>query len=263
MWIAGLLLLAASAGLAYGSWRQRNKLHTMQATETSRARDVAKLAQEVAAEVGAGAFRQRVEVKGRIVCDAPLKSELAGVECVHYAMRVRQEYEETYWESDLKGNRVPKTRRGTETVSENRRSVPFFVEDESGRIEVDPDGAKLVTERVHARFEPAPPSKNALRLGGVAVSFGGIPTSGRRVLGHAYEEDAIPIGREIYVLGEASDRSGRLRIEAPEKGGVFLVSLQGEEQLVKGARTAKLAFAAGSIACALLGVALLVAGLAR
>lgn len=86
----------------------------MQATETSRARDVAKLAQEVAAEVGAGAFRQRVEVKGRIVCDAPLKSELAGVECVHYAMRVGQEYEENDWESGLRGGlhrmRAPRRR---------------------------------------------------------------------------------------------------------------------------------------------------------
>lgn len=264
MWIAGAIALVVAVGLAIGSVLTRRKLFAIQSTDTARAKDLQQLAGEVGAEIGGGAFRQRAEVKGRIVCDDPLVSELAKVPCVHYEMRVVQEYEETYWERNDKGDNVRRTRRGSETVAHNARSVPFVVEDESGRVEVDPTGADLVTEKVCSRFDPEPPSENALKLGGLSVSWGGgIPTTGRRVLGLSYEEEAIPVGRDIYVLGEASDRSGRLRVEKPEDGGHFLVSLKSEEQLVASARSKATGLAVAAALVGLIGVGLVVYDLVR
>jgi hypothetical protein len=61
---------------------------------------------------------------------------------------------------------------------------------------------------------------------------------GRRTIGYRYEESAIPVGRDVYVLGEAADSGGALTIRKPSgKGTRFIVSLKSEEALVKGART--------------------------
>lgn len=144
MWIVGVILLLVAVGLAFGARLQRAKRFAMQSTETALAKDLVELANKVASEIGGGAFCERAEVKGRIGCDAPLTSELEKVQCVHYEMRVDQQYEETYWETDAQGRRQPRTRRGSERVAQNKRSVPFFVEDSSGRIEVAPDGADFV-----------------------------------------------------------------------------------------------------------------------
>ena len=255
MWIVGAVLVLVAIGLFAGSSVQKRKLGLMQATQTASAAELQSLAQSVAKEIGAGSFAEVTELKGTIRADHPLVSELAQLECVYYSMRVSREYEETYWDTDPKGNRVRKTRRGSEVVSQNTRQVPFEVQDASGGMRVEPEGATFVAEKALSRFDPGEPGSGSLSSGRWSLALGTLPLlgSGRRTLGYRYEEEILPVGRSVYVLGEASDAGGTLAVRKPSKKGMrFMVSLKSEEELVRGAAglSRALAIAAGVLGAA-------------
>lgn len=259
-YIVGAVLLLGALGLFLGSGAQRRKLRQIQGTETSTAAHVAELAAAVAKDIGAGSFNQVAEVKGTVECRQPLTSELSGTPCVYYRMSVTREYEESYWQTDDKGNRQRRTRRGSESVAANARSVPFEVRDATGTITVDPTGAKIVDEKVFSRFEPR--AGGTLSFGTFTYAVGSLLTGDRRTVGFRLEESAIPVARQIYVLGEAVDSEGRLRIQKPaKKDAAFIVSLKGEEQLVAGAKGAATGMSIGAVVAAAVGVAALVLGI--
>jgi hypothetical protein len=261
LWIVGVVLVLVAVGLFLGGASQKKKLGLMQGTQTSSAAELQSLAASVAKDIGAGSFAEVAELKGTIRCDQPLRSELSDTPCVHYSMRVAREYEETYWDTDSKGNRVQRHRRGSEAVSQNTRSCPFEVEDATGRLTVDPTGAAITGEKVLDRFEAGEPRSSSLSIGRFRLDLGSIVLgSGRRTVGYKYEESVVPLGRPIYVLGEASDSTGKLTVRKPtKKGGAFIVSLKSEEELQRAARgtSTGLTIGAGVLAAAGVVVALL------
>jgi len=237
LWIVGVVLVLVAAGLLLAAGAQRRKLDLMTGTQTTTAGELKTLSESVAKDIGAGSFAETAEVKGTIRCEQPLTSELTSTPCVYYEMRVTREYEETYWDTDTKGNRTQRHRRGSENVSQNTRSCPFDVEDSTGRVAVDPAGAAINSEKVYDRFEPGEPRGTSLSIGRWSLNLASLALgAGRRTLGYKYEEKVVPLGRLIYVLGEASDAGGRLSIRKPTKKDVsFIVSLKSEEELTRSA----------------------------
>lgn len=256
LWIVGVVLVLAAAGLLLAAGAQKRKLDLMTGTQTTTAAELKGLAESVAKDIGAGSFAETAEVKGTIRCDHPLTSELTNTPCVYYEMKVTREYEETYWDTDSKGNRTQRHRRGSETVSQNTRGCPFDVEDATGRIAVDPTGAAITAEKVYDRFEQGEPRGTALSIGRWTLNLASIALgSGRRTLGYKYEEKLVPLGRPIYVLGEAADSGGQLVIRKPtKKGTAFIVSLKSEEELTKSATGANKGLTIGAGVLAVAGV---------
>jgi E3 Ubiquitin ligase len=229
MWLAGAVLMVAAIGCVIGLWYQRSKLNLMKHTETRFAKDLIDTARAVAADIGGGAFAELTEVKGIVQCQAPLTSELAKIPCVYYHMTITRQYEETYQEQDQRGKLVIRTRQGSHEVASNERRTLFQIEDQTGRITIDPTDGQLTTEKVHARFDPG---------SWVDAAYSIATRAGSRTLGYAYEEWAIPVGHQLYVLGEATDTSGELRVQRPaDKGQPFMVSTKGEEALTARATT--------------------------
>lgn len=264
--IIGAVLILAAVGMAFGSRSQKRKLQQIKGTETSTSKELADLAASVAKEIGAGSFNQIAEVKGTVECADPLESELSGTRCVRYAMNVTREYEETYWETDDKGHRTQRTRRGSQSVASNARSVSFLVRDSAGTIAVDPDGASFVEEKVFSEYRPGDLRGGGLQFGRYSFNPGSFAAlaGGRRTIGYRFEESAVPVGRPIYVLGEAVDRDGRLRICKPDKKGAsFIISLKSEEQLVKGAQSSAMGLIVAAIVAAVLGAAGVVFGVLK
>jgi hypothetical protein len=260
--VAGIALIALGVGLIIARSVQSNKLLQIKGTETSRAGELAEVAGEVAKEMGAGSFNQTVEVKGKAVCDEPLTSELAKAACVFYAMRVTREYEETFWETDANGHRMQRTRRGQEIVAQNTRSAPFRIDDGSGNILIRPDGAQFVPEKAFSQFQPGEAQGTTLTFGGLSINLGGLNLGGRRTLGYRYEEDIIPLGRDLYVLGEAADSGGELAVQKPhDKKTRFIISCKSEEELVRSTTTAIIALLISGIIAGIGGVTLLVLAL--
>jgi hypothetical protein len=100
-----------------------------------------------------------------------------------------------------------------------------------------------------------------IRFGRFSLSLGTM-LERRRTLGYRYQEWIVPINRQVYVLGQATDSRGELCLERPTEGGKpFIISLKSEEQLVAGAQGSAqwMGLAAGVLLAA--GAVLLVVGL--
>ncbi len=261
--IAGGILLLASIGLFVAARHQQRRLQQMALIETSTSDQIRELAESVTAEIGMGSFSEIVEVKGTIECVNSLTSELSETPCIYYSMKVTREYEETFWAADGKGNQSQRTRRGSEVVSRNTRSTPFTVRDEKGVVNVDPEGASFIAEKVLSRFETGDRSRGSLTFGNFKTTLGAVTrTGGRRTIGYRFEESAIPVGREIYVLGEAADSDGHLSIRKPaETDTPFIVSLKSEEELARRARRLTSGLRSGAWAGCAFGAAGVIVGI--
>jgi hypothetical protein len=250
--IGALVLFLVSRSLA-------SKVLEVAGTETTSVASLADLAASVGKEIGSGSFTEKAEVKGKARALEPLRADFSGTEAVWYQCVVTREWEEEYWESDKDGNRHRETRRGSETVSSVLREPPFEVEDGTGRILVDPRGAKVEPEKTWSSFEPGTGGA-PLRVGSFALDVLAFAAGGRRTLGYRFEEKSIPVGRDLYILGEASDAAGSLRIRKPEKGR-FIVSTRSEEEILKGAKSGVLWTRISAAVCGVGALVCLVIGL--
>jgi hypothetical protein len=101
-----------------------------------------------------------------------------------------------------------------------------------------------------------------LRAGNFSFQLGGILGSPRRVLGYQYRESIIAPGEPLYTLGEVNDSSGDavLRRQSNPKAP-FIISIKSEEELTRGKESSVKWMLYGAIACAVIGVVLIVLGI--
>jgi len=148
-----------------------------------------------------------VEVIGVVRCLDPIdRPEVRE----HVAWFRYREYEE--WESRGSSGRTSSWEDVTEETSEGRL---FSVEDASGSIEVDPEGAEIDPEVLfEQRIEPD-----------------GVPVSDRggRLVVRGKELAGLKEGEKVYVLGGATRVDGRWRISSAG-GGPFRISTRPEAQ---------------------------------
>jgi len=257
--IAGVLLIGIAVGLVFALASKKKKIALMESTETSTVEFLKKLSQSMVEGVGAGTLFYFTEVKGKVASAAPLASELAGMACVHYVMQVNREFEETYFEKNERGEQIQKTRTEVETVASNRRSIAFSVDDGTGHIRVEPDGASIIAEKVLSRFEPsANQAGGTLKVGNFSLSLPqNLREGDRRTLGYRFEESAIPVGKEVYVIGEVNEQNGELVLRRPREKGRFIISTQSEEELVRREASAIKWFGISAIVLALIGIGLI------
>jgi hypothetical protein len=135
----------------------------------------------------------RVEVRGRAEGKGPLAAPLTGRSCVWYRWRIEEEV------GDSRHRRWRTLEQGSSDA------WPFYVEDETGQVLVDPQGANIDAPHDLSRVNPD--------LTGPLGSFveeRGIRTSGflgmRRKL--RFTEWHIAPGDALYVLGVAQERGG-------------------------------------------------------
>ena len=256
MLIVGILFIIATPIVLLVRASTSKRLLQMQSTETS---TVAQL-EETRAQM-AGSFIQRAALAGTVECDQPLAAEFSGTACVAYRTKLEREYEETKWEKDADGHELERTFRGFETVSQNERATSFFLKDATGRIKVVPDGAQLVMERSLSDYRPAGVGAG-FSLGSFVLDVASIGLGGRRTIGFRYEEWVVPMGHDLYALGEACESGGGLVFRrSSTKGERSILSVKSETELVGSAKTGQTVLLVVSIACAVVGLALVIVGL--
>jgi hypothetical protein len=212
--VVSALLWALFLGLALRSLRRRRLVADLPTSKT------------------AGVFIGLVECRGTAESEAPLRSHLAEVLCVHYQWRVEEHWEREVTETstDSEGNvsTHTSTETGTTTVARGGESGPFWLQDETGVVRVVPAGADLNCERVFrescGRLDPLYYGKGPRR----AVS----DSTHRRT----FTEIAIPLHHELYVIGRAQLGEGA---DAPEiaedpDAPLFVISTDGEDSVRRG-----------------------------
>lgn len=263
MVIVGIILLIASIILFFVRLAQLKKLGCIQSARLSTAQDIQEISNAVAQDIGAGSWQDYVKVYGKIVCDAPIQSQVKGVDCVYYTTKVTREYEEVVTKKDDQGNKKKETERHSEIVSKEERSTPFWIVDSSGKIEVHPDEAKIETVEILSEFRRESQHGSKISFGGFSLSFGSQGNGRGRTLGYKYEESILPISREALVIGMATDVTSTTTIRKPsDHKQQFIISLKTEGELTKSVtRTAKQMFYA-MLGCLGTGALLFGVGLA-
>jgi hypothetical protein len=237
-----VIFLVAGGVLLYFRQRNKQKAALMTRTETSNASDVSGLAPGTL-----------VEVKGTLRCERPLTSEMAGERCAYYSSQVVREYLERDYDDD---DDVGPDRR-SEVVAQNEQFAAFTVEDDTGSVPVNAEGAEVDARQVVNRFERNTGSEGpSITLGGATVHLGG----GERTLGYRYTERILPVDAPVYVLGTVQEGGG---IGGPpgDEGHRFVVSHRSEEALGQSLGKTVLWLGVGAIGAIAVGVILLVVGI--
>ncbi|MEM8612192.1 MAG: E3 ubiquitin ligase family protein [Cyanobacteria bacterium P01_H01_bin.105] len=215
--IAGLLLLAI-AGVRLFNWRELlGGLRLIMATKTSTADELQDVIQAIQDNLGdANIFREKVELKGAIYSDTPIIAELSQKPCVYVRTWYEDKFEETY--KDEEENRF-KIRYTSEVLADNIQAQVFHIEDQTGRILVNPNGAEFELTQVVNRFEP---NEAREKIGK------------RRKVGRQYNEWILPVGIQVYVFGEISCSGNDFVVQKPLKKEVpFIITRDSEENLTR------------------------------
>jgi hypothetical protein len=234
-----VIFLVAGGVLLYVRNRTRQKSALMGQTETSSASEVTGLAPGTL-----------VEVKGMLRCEEPLTSEMAEKTCAYYSSTVTREYLERDYDDD---DEVGSDRR-SEIVAQNEQFAPFVVEDDSGSVAVDAEGAEVDARQVVNRFDRNTGNEGSFSLGGVTINLGG----GERTIGYRYTESILPVDASVYVLGTAQEDGGIGAPQSGEEGHRFVVSHRSEEALGHSLGKTALWLGVGGAGALGLGVILLI-----
>jgi hypothetical protein len=237
-----VIFLVAGGVLLYFRNRTRQKSALMGQTETSGA-----------SEVGGLAPGTLVEVKGMLRCEEPLTSEMAEKTCAYYSSTVTREYLRPDHDDD---NDVGSDRR-TEVMAQNVQFAPFVVEDDSGSVAVDAEGAEGDARQVINRFDRNTGNEGTFSLGGVSINLSG----GERTIGYRYTESILPVDEAVYVLGTVQENGDIGASHSGEVGHRFVVSHRSEEALGQSLGKTVLWLGVGGAASIVLGVVLLVVGI--
>ena len=227
--IGGLMI----AGGAYLSFVQKKKseglvteLKFMKAVPLSELMESWKL---LADEGMADGFRDLVETNGKAETDGVLNAPHSATQCAYFEATVTRELEKEERTTDKDGKVETNRTRSSEVVSSRKSASPLYIADGDIRVGIDMDGATLNLKDGEDRFEPYESNKTYTFFG---VQFSA-PSGGARTLGFRYKEKLIPLGHPLYVVGEARQSAGALRIGRPsEKGKPFIVSVKSEEEVV-------------------------------
>ena len=255
--VIGLILIIVGVILFFVQRNQKSRVFSIKSARITQAAELHKTAQAIADEIGGGNWRDYVKVWGEVTVKQPLTSELKQAPCVYYTMNVQRVYEETVTEKDSEGNTTRTTERRHETISSNKQSIPFYLQDASGEVLVNPDGAAIETIKVLDEFRPEESASGGLlRFGNFSLTLG----SGKQsnTLGYQYTESILPVGRNILVVGSASDNTGTMTLCKPTSGDKkYIISLKSDEALTASAeKGATVSFAIMAV-CLGLGVVLI------
>jgi hypothetical protein len=204
--------IVAVIGLGLLWWRSRvtRELDVMKSIEVSGAGSVA-----------AQPPGQVVEVAGTLRVRVPLAAEFSQKPCAWFKAEI--EREETYYERNSDGREERRTR--TTTVYTNTKYGQCLIEDASGKVGIDFDGADV--EAMQTVTEPcAPPGQTAATglIGGVLSALSNNNSTYTR------KEEILAPDVPVFVLGEV--QQGGL-IGKPAKGSknsIFVISHKSKDE---------------------------------
>jgi hypothetical protein len=179
-----------------------------------------------------GVFIGLAELKGTAESESPFTSYLAGIKCVQYAWQVDEEWERTVTRTvtDAKGHTYTETHteRGWTRVGSGGETQPFYLQDDTGVIRIEPGGAKLQGD---VTFNQTLTPTDPMYYGKCSASPIANSTHHRR-----FHETAIPLHAMLYVLGQARERQDIVAAEiAKDKTSpMFIISTRTEKQISRG-----------------------------
>ncbi len=181
-----------------------------------------------------GVFIGQVELSGQASLNPPRRSFLAEVDSVWFSYTIEEEWSrwetETYTDKDGKTKTRQVRKTGWTQIDHGGEAPAFFIEDDTGSVLVQPQGAEIEAQTV---FSETVTRGTALYFEKATRSEIPNSTGTRR-----FSEQAIPLKTELFITGYASERSD---IVAPEIASnsaqeLFLISCKGEGRVQRAYR---------------------------
>jgi hypothetical protein len=172
----GIAALSASAAISsWQSWRHLHRARTIEDIPTARARS---------------AHQGYVELEGtgRLMDGVSITAPLSGLPCVWYRYRVER-LERHYYRG--------RTRHRWVTVEHGQSQDIFWLEDDTGRVVVDPEGAEITPKHKDV-WNARPDLVGFARQPASVVRYLTSHPSGQR---HRFTEERINPGDHIYAIG--------------------------------------------------------------
>ncbi|MCB9189375.1 MAG: hypothetical protein H6599_08855 [Flavobacteriales bacterium] len=255
MWVIGVILIAVGIGLFFYKKKVEDKLLDVKYYDQTDIKSAVETCLSVSQELGTGHYSQMIKVSAKAHSDQPLVGEFSDSPCVYYEASVVHEFEKLVERKDENGKVHRNWVGGTEMVGSTRQGGLFHLNDGSGDVMVNIDGAKLTINSAVNQFKSSG--------GSVNFSFGTYypeNTRQKRSKGYRELESNIPVGQQLFILGELNDRSGTPTITiSSEKKNPFIVSIKSEEQVISGLEGKIKGLNIGAIACGVIGVIMIIA----
>jgi len=174
-----------------------------------------------------GVFVGLTELKGNAECSRPLLAPLSEQEVVHYDFAVEERWSrlvvETYTDKDGKTQTRTRTESGWATMESGTEHTPFLLRDDTGCLLVRPEGARVEPlSLLSHECGPGDPMYYAKGPREAAADSDHV----RR-----FRERGIPLGTELFVVGQAREREDVVapEIAADSHADLFLISSNSEE----------------------------------
>ncbi|WP_017304789.1 E3 ubiquitin ligase family protein [Spirulina subsalsa] len=261
--IIGLVLIGVGI---FGFFRRKtlsNHLLSLKLTDSSKIAELQEMQQSITQELGQpGAFCELVKLRGQLRCKNPLMAQLSQRPCVYYKASITEKYETVEWEADSEGKRRKVRRTKTRTINQNESQINFLLEDETGKIKINPNEAKIDAIQVVNRFEPATNQGLSVSWGGVSLNLPTRFDSDYKTLGYQYNEEILPIDIDISIFGELRDQDNELVVKRPgDKKQPFLISHKSQDEVLQDQEKELSNTILWSTLCPILGVILIIIGL--
>ena len=197
----GVITLLVGALFVYLSGKKKEKKSEMAKTKSGPVKEIIE--------------GNQVEVQGKITADNPLQTPFSKQDCVYYEYELEKEVEERDKEGRITHN--------WERVKSDEESIPFFVEDETGKVKILPDKAKIEARSLGEKFIGRGESPDDSIMGKI---FNFVSNDNYKA-----EESALSLGLQVYIYGQAVKTSEGMAIQKGE--GDFIISYKTEEQVEK------------------------------
>lgn len=234
LFLISLLLFGIGAYMFYRWYYLQKKINAMINTPTSKCSTL---------ESGAGRKGEQVEVKGIMSPgDCILQAPYTKLDCVYYHSTEQEKIREVYYSSSgSRGGRRKTSRIVYNTLADVKASNEFILNDGTGTIKVDPEGAEIEGQVVMNTFTPVGSGDTG---GGLFGSM--FETTGRKVIGIIKREEILPADSNCYLIGTYFVGSNGPFIGCdPAKKCEFFISMKSEEEIIAKGKNHMLGYALG------------------
>jgi hypothetical protein len=175
-----------------------------------------------------GVFIGLAELKGTAETDNPLTSYLANAPCVLYRWKVEEHWSRMVTTVGPKGQVSTHRESGWTTVAKGAAEPPFYLQDDTGAIRINPQGAEIQDKEIYSRTVGR----------GDPLYYAKGPNNEIANSDHQrrFVETAILLHANLYVMGQAKEREDIVAAEiaCDKKCPMFLISTRTEKQISSG-----------------------------
>ncbi len=256
MLVFGIILIAIAIFLYFRKKKLEDKLLNIKYFDKVDIKSAVENCISVSTELGSGYYSQMVKVVAVAKMDEPILGEFSNKECVYYEVSAEHRFERKQETRDQNGRVRTNWVAGTSSIGTARVGGEFWLVDKSGeKLDIDIEGADMTLVDAVSDFKSTRRS--------VDFSFGSYnPESSRNVRskGYSITESNIPVGKQLFVIGELHDRDGAPKISKPqddEADNPFIVSTVSEDKVIGKIEGKAKMMIFGAIACLIGGLILI------